>query len=42
MTTMRAAVLHAAGDLRVQERAVPAPGPGEALVRVAVCGVCGS
>lgn len=39
---MRAAVLHAAGDLRVEERPVPSPGPGEVLVRVAVCGVCGT
>ena len=39
---MRAGVLHAAGDLRVEERPVPHPGPGEVLVRVAVCGVCGS
>ncbi len=42
MTTMRAGVLYAAGDLRVDERPVPQPGPGEVLVRVAVCGVCGS
>ena len=39
---MRAAVLHAAGDLRVEDREVPSPGPGEVLVRVAVCGVCGT
>lgn len=39
---MRAAVLHARGDLRVEERPVPAPGPGEVLVRVTVCGVCGT
>ncbi|HEY5905986.1 MAG TPA: alcohol dehydrogenase catalytic domain-containing protein [Actinomycetota bacterium] len=39
---MRAAVMYAAGDLRVEERPVPSPGPGEALVRVAVCGVCGT
>jgi threonine dehydrogenase-like Zn-dependent dehydrogenase len=39
---MRAGVLHAPGDLRVEQRDVPVPGPGEALVRVAVCGVCGS
>lgn len=39
---MRAAVLHEPGDLRIEERDVPAPGPGEVLVRVAVCGVCGS
>ncbi len=39
---MRAAVLHAPGDLRITEQETPTPGPGEALVRVAVCGVCGS
>lgn len=39
---MGAAVLYGAGDLRIEERGIPAPGPGEALVRVAVCGVCGS
>lgn len=42
MTDMRAAVLYGAGDLRVEDRVVPAPGPGEALVRVTGCGVCGS
>lgn len=39
---MRAAVLHDVGDLRIDERPVPTPGPGEVLIRVAVCGVCGS
>jgi threonine dehydrogenase-like Zn-dependent dehydrogenase len=39
---MRAGVLHAVHDLRIEDRAVPVPGPGEVLVRVAVCGVCGS
>lgn len=42
MTVMRAAVLHAVGDLRVEDRPIPQPGPGEALVRVTVCGVCGT
>ncbi len=42
MTTMRASVLHGVGDLRVDEKPVPEPGPGEVLIRVAVCGVCGS
>ncbi len=41
-TRMRAAVLHAPGDIRVEEVAVPAPGPDEVLLRVAACGVCGS
>ncbi|MGH3094886.1 MAG: zinc-dependent alcohol dehydrogenase [Streptosporangiales bacterium] len=40
--TMRAAVLFGPGDMRVVERPVPRPGPGEALVRVAVCGTCGT
>lgn len=39
---MRAGVLYAPGDFRVEEREPVAPGPGEALVRIAVCGVCGS
>src|SRR5205823_4716821 len=30
----RAAVLHAPGDLRVEERAVPEPGPREVLVEI--------
>jgi L-iditol 2-dehydrogenase len=38
----RAAVLHAAGDLRVEDRPVPEPGPREVLVEVAAVGVCGS
>lgn len=40
--TMRAAVLHGPGDIRLEQVAVPEPGPDEALVRVAACGVCGS
>lgn len=42
MTTMQAAVLHAVGDLRIEQQEVPTPQPGEVLVKVAVCGVCGS
>jgi (R,R)-butanediol dehydrogenase/meso-butanediol dehydrogenase/diacetyl reductase len=42
MTRSTAAVFHAAGDLRVSDRDVPKPGLGEVLVRVWVCGVCGS
>jgi (R,R)-butanediol dehydrogenase / meso-butanediol dehydrogenase / diacetyl reductase len=38
----RSAVLYGPKDLRVEEREKPSPGPGEALLRVAVCGVCGT
>jgi threonine dehydrogenase-like Zn-dependent dehydrogenase len=40
--TMRAAVLHGRDDLRIEPRPVPEPGPGEVLVEVSHCGVCGS
>ncbi len=39
---MRAAVLHAPGDLRVESVPVPPLSPADALVRVAACGICGS
>jgi L-iditol 2-dehydrogenase len=39
---MRAAVLHAPADLRVEDVAVPSVGDGEVLVRVAAAGICGS
>jgi Zn-dependent alcohol dehydrogenase len=39
----RAAVAHGPGEpLRIEEVAVRDPGPGEARVRVAVCGICAS
>jgi D-arabinose 1-dehydrogenase-like Zn-dependent alcohol dehydrogenase len=41
--TMRVAELPGVGEpLRLAERPVPKPGPGQALVRVEACGVCGS
>ncbi len=40
--TQRASVLGADLALRMEERPVPAPGPGEVLVRVRSVGVCGS
>jgi L-iditol 2-dehydrogenase len=40
--TMRVSVLRAAGDLTVEQRPEPTPGPHEVLVRVASVGVCGS
>lgn len=38
----RAAVLHGARDLRVEDVAVTGPAPGEVLVEVEAVGVCGS
>jgi L-idonate 5-dehydrogenase len=39
---MRACVVHSAGDLRVDDRDVGEPGPGEIAVAVAFGGICGS
>ena len=39
---MRAAVLVEPGRIEMQERPVPAPDPGDVLVRVTTVGVCGS
>jgi len=39
---MTAAVLHAAGDLRIEQRPVPVPLARQILVRVSSVGVCGS
>jgi L-iditol 2-dehydrogenase len=40
--TMRAAVLFGPGDLRVVDRPVPEPGPEDVLVKVEMCGACGT
>jgi len=40
--TMRAALLGDFGKLAVEEVATPQPGPGEVLVRVSACGICGT
>jgi L-iditol 2-dehydrogenase len=39
---LRAAVYRGPGDVRVEEVPVPEIGPGEMLVKVAACGVCGT
>jgi L-iditol 2-dehydrogenase len=41
-STMRAAVYRGVNDMRVETVPVPAIGPGELLVKVATCGVCGT
>jgi L-iditol 2-dehydrogenase len=40
--TMRAAVYRGINDVRVETVPVPEIGPGEVLIRVAVCGICGT
>src|SRR5689334_22091058 len=37
-----AAVLYGPGDLRIEERPVPTPGPDEVLVEIRSVGICGS
>lgn len=39
---MRAAVLTSPGEIVIEERPVPEPGPAEVLVRVTAVGICGS
>jgi threonine dehydrogenase-like Zn-dependent dehydrogenase len=39
---MKAAVFEAPGMVRLEDVPIPRPGPGQALVRVRGCGVCGS
>ena len=39
---MRAAVYHGGGRIAVEERPDPVAGPGELVVRVRACGLCGS
>ena len=40
--TNRAAVLHAPGDVRIEDRPMPEPGLLDVLVEIAAVGVCGS
>jgi L-iditol 2-dehydrogenase len=40
--SVKASVYHGPGDLRIEEVTLPQPGPGEVLVRMLACGVCGS
>ena len=40
--TARAIVIHAANDLRLEDRSIGAPGPGQVRVRIAAGGICGS
>ena len=39
---MKSAVFYGKHDLRVEERALPEPGPHDVLIQVMACGVCGT
>ncbi|MBN1912982.1 MAG: alcohol dehydrogenase catalytic domain-containing protein [Candidatus Omnitrophica bacterium] len=39
---MKAAVYYSNSDIRIEERPAPKIGPGELLVKVEACGICGS
>ncbi len=39
---MRAAFYHGPGDIRIEDVAAPEPGPGEVVVKVLSCGLCGT
>jgi (R,R)-butanediol dehydrogenase/meso-butanediol dehydrogenase/diacetyl reductase len=39
---MQSAIYRSPGDIGVEERPVPTPAPGQVLVEVAYCGICGS
>jgi L-iditol 2-dehydrogenase len=41
-TTMQAAVYRRKRELALEERPVPEPGPGEVLIEVSHCGICGT
>ena len=42
MPSMRATIFHAPGELTVEDRALPEPGPGEVLLRVGAASLCAS
>lgn len=42
MTAMKAAYITGKAQVEVRETEVPAPGPGDVLLRVKVCGICGT
>jgi L-iditol 2-dehydrogenase len=41
-SAMRAVVYHGINDMRVETVPVPSIGPGEILIKVATCGICGT
>jgi len=42
VSSMKAAILKEAGVISIEEVETPRPGPGEVVVKVSYCGICGS
>ena len=42
MMALKVAVYHGPGDIRLEERPIPRPGPRDVLVEMRACGICGS
>lgn len=42
MKTMKAVIYHGPGDIRLEERPLPAPGPGEVVVKTGAALTCGT
>ena len=40
--TKKGVVLTGAKQTTIEERPLPQPGPGEGIVKIALCGICGS
>jgi L-iditol 2-dehydrogenase len=39
---MKAAIYYDTNDIRIEERDLPVPGKGEALIKMHACGLCGT
>ena len=39
---MKSAYFYGKHDIRVEEAKTPEPGPGEVLIQVKACGICGT
>ena len=39
---MKAAVYYGPGDVRIEDRPIPVPGPNQLVVKMDYCGICGS
>ena len=39
---MKAAVWYEKGDIRIEDKPIPEPGPGEVRLKVKACGICGT